>query len=209
MYKYIYNTFHMHITQIHKYVYKCIYMHIYITHSLWNKQGIFIMIIVLISVIGAMIIAGVYSYHLSYPSCVPVAFSKCLSWLWSFTWCNHPNLHSLTVVDLSGQEYYSFTMTLIAGHGKVLKDPPRNLYSRHNLPYFCCGVVIQFSLILRVIYPSQHHNSHVTFWFRDVKNGWMVVFTSNSVESFLFLLVEALFPLETWTLDQWRIRSLG
>lgn len=140
-------------------VYICAYIH----HIFIMKKRIFIIIMILISVTGAMIISGVYSYLLLLFFLCFHCFQQVPKLVWSFTWCNHINLHSLTIVDLSGQEYCSFTITLITGHGKILKDPPRNLYSRHNPPYFSCGAAIHFSLILRMIYPSQNHNSHVTF----------------------------------------------
>ena len=55
-------------------------------------------IIVLVSVTGYVVVAGIYNYFFYYPFHIPFAFSKTLSWLCFFfffsRWQGNPNFHS-------------------------------------------------------------------------------------------------------------------
>lgn len=55
-------------------------------YSWQNKKELFMTILVLISITGHVVTAGIYNNLLLLPNYIPFAFTKHLSWSWFFIW---------------------------------------------------------------------------------------------------------------------------
>lgn len=103
---------------------------------------------VLVSITDHVIIAGIYNYLLSLPTlyslCLQLAPQLVVVLSGGVTHTFIPE-GSEPFVVLPGLGCCSIPLTSITGHSNT-KRRPRDLYSRHTLPYLHCGVVVQFLL---------------------------------------------------------------
>lgn len=177
----------------------CLHPQIY---SWQNKEEIVVTITVLVAIAGHVVQLVFITTFFSSPFRIPFALGKQLSYWWFFTYWGVPKPSFLRIwawIGLCG-----FPATLITGHGNNKRQP--SVF--HTLPYS----IMEYSPISPwwpgSVTPA---NTEVPAWPVDSEAWWapsgsMTVWTSSSMGSVLYLLVEAFFPPEWRRLCQHSIK---